>query len=325
MSETRRALLSKGQYPQSSQPLATKTELIEPHHVEPTNRALAAGGGKVSIEERQDRLYLSPGQGAVATLRVTINDVPIPFEITRAELVREAVGNAPPQVVGTVEFHDDGKPPDSAPSDATWSTAVNALADPTPGGLNLFVDIKANGEQGTASWAFVQTADPPARFTQTARVALENGSVEFYVGISVDRAGLYEIVGRVYDSTNLPIAYARYLDRLGPDAKEVRLEAFGKVLVDAGAVPPLTLKDVEGQRMVLGTYPDRELMEGWPAGIETPNYDPSLFSSAQYEDPDKQKKLNALNKATQEGLDNIKKGGPPPMPPPPSRPVDHGQ
>ena len=315
MEETRQALLSKHKYPDESQPLATKSDLLLPHHVEPVFRGLggmtpqgAARGaqpGKVQITQHQDRLYLMPGQNAVASFTAVSGTTPSPINITRSELVREGASGTPGTVLSSVTFLDDGKPPDEIASDGTWTATVVTPNDGVASGLTLFLDLDSDGEKGTLSFPFIQTASPPGKFTQTARAALEAGSVAFYVGVSLQRAGLYEIIARLYDSNGAPVAYLRFLGQLTTDVTEVRMLAFGRLLLDEGAVPPLLLRDVEGHRMVLGQYPDREVMEEWPGGFKTEAYDIHSFSSADYVDPQKQSQLDALDKATKDGVANI--------------------
>ncbi|MFI5297345.1 MAG: choice-of-anchor X domain-containing protein [Polyangiales bacterium] len=311
MAETRAALMTKLHYPTGSSPLTGKSDLLLPHHVEPTYRGLSGNrDGKVLIEQRQDRLYLSPGQTAVAMIYATAGKAPVAIQVTRSEMQREPADGGPPPVVGTVTFHDDGVAPDEISGDGISSGLVTPPTDGIPGSLTLFVDLQANGEKGTLNFQFVMTAPPPATFTQTARDALEDGSIAFYVGINVQKAGLYEIVGRVYDAHGGAIAYLRYMDQLTTDAKEVRLLAFGKLLIDEGAVPPLYLRDVEGHRMVIGDYPDRELMADWLGPYKSANYDVKQLSDKDYDGPDKQQRINALNQAEQDGLANIHGGNP---------------
>ncbi len=329
MNETRAELLKKYRYPDESQPLAMKTDLLMPHHVEPTMRGLGGSvtrgpdgkprGGKVQIVQNQDRVYLMPGQSAVATFSAMGGDRPVAINLTRSELVREAqTQGAAPTVVGRVEFHDDGAPPDEMAGDGTWSGTVTPPSDGVAAGLLLYVDLEAEGEKGTLAYTFIQTASPPGKFTGTARSAIENGSVAFYVGIEVTQPGPFEIVGRVYDSTGTPIVYARFYDQLTADSHEVRLLAFGKLLLDEGAVPPLVLRDVEGHRMVLGKYPDREMMQDWPCGYQTPSFSTSQLSDADYNSPVKQEQLNALDHATQDGLADIRSQPQPPSVPEPA-------
>jgi hypothetical protein len=84
------------------------------------------------------------------------------------------------------------------------------------------------------------------------------------------------------------------------------------VILDEGGVPPFVLRDVEGARILLGQYPDREPMLDWPAGYTTANYPLSQLSSADYTGADKQRKIAALDEATKEGLANIRASHPAP-------------
>ena len=163
-----------------------------------------------------------------------------------------------------------------------------------------------------------------ARFTQSVRAELEDGSVAFYVGIEVYRPGTYEIYGRIYDGAGRPAVLARFLGDLATTDKEVRLLAFGKVLLDEGAAPPLVLRDLEGRRMVFGQHPDRELMDDWDPQYRSAAFDLSSISPKEYDGPDKRQRIADLDKATRDGLDNIRKGAPPAPPPgPPSPAASH--
>ena len=314
MAEARKALLAKGRYPNESQSLATKTDLLLPHHVEPTMRGLSGGSGsgmsereaaqRVRIAQHQDRLFVMPGQDALASFEAMSGGKPANINITRSDLIREGKGGAPPTVVGHVNWKDDGVKPDELPGDGTWTGVVEMPKDGVAAGLTLAVDIESNGEKGTLAFQFVQTASPPAKFTQTARWAIEDGSVVFYVGIQIDRPGLYDIVARVYDNVGTPVTYCRYLHQLTPDVHEVRLLAFGALLLDEGAVPPLVLRDVEGHRLLPDTHPDRELLEEWPANFKTGPFDVHKLSSAPYKDPTKPARIEDFDRATAAGLAN---------------------
>lgn len=312
MDETKKALLAKTRYPMSSRPLAMKTDLIEPHHVEPTMRGLNGnpqGNHRVAITQNQDRLLLTPGQSAIVSITAMADNKPVSVTFSRSVLVpmvedanQNAQAGAP---LSTVSFHDDGAAPDAIASDGIWTGVVTASAAAPSGGLELLVDASAEGESGTLVFNFTQTQSAPASFTQTARDALENGSIAIYVGVSVQQAGRYEIVGRLYDSNGAPIAYMRFIDDMTPDTKEVRLLAYGAVILDEGGVPPFTLKDVEGSFFVIGGFPDREPMADWPGPYTTAKYALSSLTNADNDDADKQRKVQALDKATQDGMDNI--------------------
>ena len=307
MAETRAVLLEKTRYPMSSRPLAGKTDLLLPHHAEPIFRGLGPNGpGRIRITQTQDRVFISPGEPAEVTITATSSDgAPVSLEFVRSDLVKQTDGR-PDGVLGHAAFHTGNIP-------GLWTATVATPADGNPTGMALMVDARANGEQGTLVFQFIQTASPPAAFTQTARDALEEGSVAIYVGVTIERAGTYEIVGRLYDTTGRPIAYMRFLEELSKDSHEVRLLAFGKVIVDEGAVPPFVLRDVEGARILTGQYPDRELMQTWPGDYTTAKYDLASISSRDYNGADRQDKIQALDHAAEEGLANIKaaasKGG----------------
>ncbi|MEO8797869.1 MAG: hypothetical protein ABI551_08295 [Polyangiaceae bacterium] len=322
MRETKNALLEKTRYPMSSRPLALKTDLLQPHHVEPTMRGLngnPGGNHRVQITQNQDRLLLIPGQSATVSITAMAENKPVAVTFQRSDLVpmvedanRSAVAGAP---IGSVAFHDDGVAPDAIGSDGVWTGTVSTSSAAPSGGLELLVDASAEGESGTLVFNFTQVQAAPASFTQTARDALEAGSIAIYVGVSVQQAGRYEIVGRLYDSNGAPIAYMRFIDQLTPDSKEVRLLAYGAVILDEGGVPPFTLKDVEGSMLVVGGFPDREPMADWPGPYTTASYPLSSLTNADNDDADKKRKIGALDKATQDGINDIRSGTPS-VPPP---------
>jgi len=319
MAETKRALLEKSRYPLDSRPLALKTDLLEPHHVEPTMRGLTGDRSKshgVLITQNQDRVWISPGQPAIASISAMLQGNPAGLTISRSELtpqVEDGQGVAVAgKVLGSPLFHDDGAAPDAIAGDGTFTAQILLPSGTPKGSVVLAVDAQASGEQGTLLFNFVQTDAAPATFTQSARDALESGSVAIYVGIQVQQPGLYEVVGRLYDSNGRPLVYMRFLDQLTTASTEVRLDAFGKVILDEGGVPPFVLRDVEGAQMLEGQYPDRAPMADWPAGYTTKTYALAQLSDAEYNGADKQRKLDALDQATKDGLANIHASTPPP-------------
>ena len=270
MAQMRQLLLQKLRYPSDSSPLALKTDQLKPHQVDPVTRGLSSTG-HVQITQWQDRVWVSPGQPAIVTLTTKLEGQAVPPQIESTSLVRHLDGQ-PDAAMGQVAFADDGNPPDQIAGDGVWSGLVATPTDGAGASLTLTVQARAGDESGIALYQFVQTASAPAVFTQTARDALEQGLIAIYVGISVQRPGQYHIQGRLWDSTGSPIAFMIFQDNLDVSSKEVRLSAYGKIVLDEGGIPPFVLKDVEGWRDVLGQYPDRELMDDWPAGYTTAAY-----------------------------------------------------
>jgi hypothetical protein len=306
MAQARATLLGKFRYPPGSQPLKDKSDLVAPHNVDPIERGLSPeGDGKLRIEQKQSRVYLRPGQSAVASFKITYKGQPTPVDIRSSELVREASGKDPETRLAAITFQDDGVAPDEAAGDGVWTAAVNVPSGTPPCGLNLLVDLSSNGESGRLAYPFIQTGPEPAQFTQQVRVALEDGSVVFYVGIKVLRSGQFEIRGRVYDASGAPSVFVFYSDTLAADATEVRLVAYGKTLLDEGAVTPLTLRDLEGWRFSLGQYPDRDVMDEWACGVVTPAFDTSLLTRQDWNGGDMQERLDALDQSTADGFQNL--------------------
>jgi hypothetical protein len=207
-----------------------------------------------------------------------------------------------------VAFHDDGVPPDALAGDGVFSATVPPtleVAKGFSGELLVEVDVEVAEETGTLQFRFAQTAAVPARFTKTARDAVEGGSLAIYLGIEVLEAGRYDLRGRLYDAKGAPVAFMTYVGELGPSAREVRLFAYGKLLRDQGAVPPFVLKDIEGWRYLEGQYPDREQMEMWTEGTTTAAYDASALTDQPWEAPEKQAKLRSFDDAVKRGPSEI--------------------
>ena len=127
----------------------------------------------------------------------------------------------------------------------------------------------------------------------------------FYVGVNVTNPGPFEILGRVYDSAGTPVVLCRFHDNLAAGTQEVRFVAYGKLLLDEGAIPPFTLQDLEGWRFSLGQYPDRDVMDEWAGGVTTPAYDVGLFTNQDWNGGDMQSQLQALDQSTAAGLANL--------------------
>jgi hypothetical protein len=321
MMATRRGLLEKLKYAPGAVPLAGKTDLIPPHFVPPAERPLqdhkdpSKRGtpddqpGDVRITQRQSTLFIVPGEQAIASFQAILLDgTHPPLTIGRAELIHEAPSNpsdpkAPLPPPMPIQFHDDGVPPDEIAGDGSYA----ALVPPAPevvrgfgGELVVSVDVMVAGEAGTLMFRFAQTGSAPAQLTLTARDTVEDGSLAIYLGIAVYRPGRFEIRGRLYDSRNTPVALVSFIDELPADAHEVRLLTYGKLLRDQRAVPPFTLRDIEGWRYALGEYPDREMMAMWAAGYQTAAYSIDRFTDQVWDSPDKRAKIESFDNAVRE-------------------------
>jgi hypothetical protein len=288
-------------YPPSSRPVTDEPDQRLPHPRVGTVRPLDRNSHEdIEIRQGQDRLYLAPGETAIVDLSASRNGISESVAVDRAELVRAE--GTPPQLSGPVAlviFHDDGAPPDVA-SDGVLTAAVSApdaALGTFTGNLRLLVTVHIGPEQGVVSFSFVYTGQPPARFTGAVREDVEDGSLAIYLGVQVSRPGRYAAVGRLYDSSGQPVAILHFNDVLTEQVRELRLLAFGKLLLDQGASSPFTLREVQGWRMTEQGSPDREMMQMWTGPYQTASYSAAAFSDKEWDSPTKQRRLQALRGA----------------------------
>ena len=70
--------------------------------------------------------------------------------------------------------------------------------------------------------------------------------MNFYLKAQVRDAGRYVVTGRVDDAKGQPFALISFNDELSAGPKEIKLNLFGKLLIDEKPAFPLTLRDVDG-------------------------------------------------------------------------------
>ena len=149
-----------------------------------------------------------------------------------------------------------------------------------PATVNVRIEFEYGaGTTQVASFPFLYTPKTaiPARFTGTFREAILNGSLVVYAGIEVKKQGWYLIDANLWAADDAPVAWTRYKGNLGPDDKEVALEFFGKVLVDAKARAPYQVRQLRGARHLERQDPDVESMPFFEGTYTTRAY-PSVRS-----------------------------------------------
>lgn len=160
----------------------------------------------------------------------------------------------------------------------------------------------------------------PARFTDDFRESVSDGSLVLEVGIEVDLPGFYRVDGNLYDAAGRPVAFAAFKGELGRGDRSVPLEVYGKVLRDAGAPGPWTLRQVRGYRFLDGSFPDREIVPEHPGSWQTDAYALDAFVDAPHVSDHERHVVQLM-------LDDLARGIPvefpalpapgPPAPPPP--------
>lgn len=288
-------------YPPSSRPASEQVGEFEPRALKGSRRPLTQSGSRV-IEQFQDVVYLAADESAVVAIRPAPDGGARPsrLEISDARLVAVREGTSErTKLNAPVKFNDRGLLPDPTANDGMWFAHLAPRSDELGdlrGDLFLETTVRQGNEEAEVSFHFVYTGAPPARFTGKVRDVLEDGSVAFYFGIDVFRAGHYILRGRVHDSRGKPVALLQFNDVLKTGSQEIRFVAFGRVLIDEKAVSRLVFQDVEGWRMLRGAYPDREVMHMWSGSYETAAYGRDLLSSDEWESPAKRRYMKGLER-----------------------------
>ncbi len=278
-------------YPPSSRPLSENEDLLVRDHVEPEIRPLKQSEdgekGEVRLELWQDRMFLHEGDIASFRVKASTSKGPVPVSVVEATLVTLPDEGKPPQNLGPLNVSDDGSPPDEISGDGVPSggfVASESRLGDYRGNLRVLLKLESEGEQGTATLQFVYTGAEPGRFTGEVTEAVEDGSLAVYFGLELKQPGRYEVRARLYDKSDRPIALLNFNQDLEAGRTRARLLAFGKLLRDEGAEGPYTIRDIEGWRLLSGTYPDREMMAP-PDDYKTKAYSLDQFSDADYKDP----------------------------------------
>ncbi|MCB9584352.1 MAG: hypothetical protein H6718_03085 [Polyangiaceae bacterium] len=290
-------------YPPSSRPLSDNEDLLLRDHVEPEIRKLKRGEdgekGEVRLELWQNKMFLREGDEASFRVKAATQKGPVPVNVVEATLVTLPDEGTAPQNLGPLSVTDDGSPPDEISNDGVPTGGFVASASRLGsyrGNLRVMLKLEAEGEQGTATLQFVYTGAEPGRFTGEVVEALEDGSLALYFGLELKEAGRYEIRARLYDKSDRPVALLNFNQDLEVGKQKARLLAFGKLLRDEGAEGPYTIRDIEGWRLLSGTYPDREMMQP-PEDYTTKEYSLDQFSDAEYSDPQAEAMIEHIENA----------------------------
>lgn len=278
-------------YPPGSRPLSENEDLLLRDHVEPEIRKLKRSQdgepGEVRLELWQNKLFLRAGDTASFRVKASTSKGPVAVNVVEASLLTLPDESKAPRDLGPLNVLDDGSPPDEISGDGVPSggfVASESRLGEYRGNLRVLLKLESGGEQGNATFQFVYTGSEPGRFTGEVNEGVEDGSLVVYFGLQLQRAGRYEVRARLYDGTDRPIALLSFNQELEAGKAKARLLAFGKLLRDEGAEGPYTIRDIEGWRLLSGTYPDREMMQP-PEDYVTKGYALEEFSDAEYHDP----------------------------------------
>lgn len=255
-------------YPPGSRPMSANPDQAYPNRpVTETNPMRGddrRSNPDILLQSSQSRVYLAAGESVAFSLRAVEPDgTVVPLVVTRAIAAGITLAGARPTTQVPLVFADDGGGADPVAGDGAFA----AVLTPAQGGLAGFhgtirteVRYTAGGKNGVLVFDVMYSPKVPALWAGAPREALEDGSLAFLLRVDVRQAGRYIITGRIDDAKGQPFALATFNEVLGPGPNEVKLVAFGKLMIDAAPALPLTLRDVDGYLLKENTDPDRELM-----------------------------------------------------------------
>jgi len=256
-------------YPHTSRPAEEQADQMFPNEPVIEEHPLREPKGKtvegVRLRTTQERVFVQGDESVRFTLAlVDEQDQALPLRVLNAsarEVTPPAVASLYP--VLPVVFNDDGTNGDRVPGDREMTATLRPSAQgfaKLAGQIRLEVFMEGRGERGFTYFDIYVTPDAPATWSGRVREALDNGSLNFYLGATVREPGRYVVTGRVDDADGQPLALLTFNDEVGRGDTEFRLSLFGKLVRDAEPTMPLTLRDVVAFRLREEGHPDRALM-----------------------------------------------------------------
>ena len=293
-------------YPFESRPAREHADQMYPNRPVVEDSRLKNPGQKpsdgVRIRTSQERVYVAGNETVLFTVNaMDMQGNPLPLAITRAIAHDPPLDGKPSKRNSVaVPFNDDGANGDVAAGDTIVSARLNPATQGFAnhaGTIRVELNLKVNDETGFVFFDIFYTPDPPAVWSGGIREAVEAGSLNFYLKAQVRDAGRYVITGRIDDAKGQPFALITFNDELATGAVEVRLNLFGKLLVDEKPAFPLTLRDVDGFLLKPDTDPDRALMPRLPRRLlVSKSYALSSFSETGWNSEERARYLAEYGK-----------------------------
>lgn len=291
-------------YPFESRPARENADQMYPNRPVREEGKLSNPGQKptdgIRIRTLQERVYVAGDETVLFTVNaVDMEGNPLPLQVTSA-IAHDPPLDGKPSKRNSIAmpFNDQGANGDQAANDTVWSVrlapAMQGFAGHA-GIIRIELHLKVNEQTGFVFFDIFYTPDPPAVWVGGSggvREALEAGSLNFYVKAQVRDAGRYVVTGRIDDAKGQPFALISFNNELSAGANEIKLNLFGKLLVDEKPVFPLTLRDVDGFLLKEDSTPDRALMPRLPGRVlVSRTYPLAAFSEAEWDSEERARYL----------------------------------
>jgi len=279
-------------YPFDSRPAGKHSDQWLTHQIVTTDAPLRMPGSGVvpnlHVHTTQQKVFATGADTVLFTVTATDdNGAVLPLRVlsSMAHSPQDTGGGkaAPLAPVVTQPFVDDGTSGDARAGDGTFT----ARLDPAAEGFGNFAGLirtelvlQSGEQQGYVAFDVVYAPQAPANWTGSVRDVMQDGSLAFVLGVTVNQPGRYVITGRVDDANGKPLALVTFNDELGTGARQVPLQVHGRLVRDLKPAMPLTLHDVEGFLLKPDAYPDRALM----ASLDGPVATSRKIALAQFSD-----------------------------------------
>ena len=291
-------------YPFDSRPARENADQMYPNRPVREEGKLSNPGQKpadgIRIRTSQERVYVAGDESVLFTVNaVDMEGNALPMQVTRA-IAHDPPLDGKPSKRNSIAmpFNDEGANGDQAASDTVWSARLAPATQGFAGHAGMIrveLNLKVSEQTGATFFDIFYTPDPPAVWVGGSggvREAVEASSLNFYLKAQVRDAGRYVVTGRIDDAKGQPFALISFNDELSAGAKDIKLNLFGKLLVDEKPLFPLTLRDVDGFRLVPDATPDRALMPRREGRIHvTKTYPISAFSDVEWDSEERRRYL----------------------------------
>jgi hypothetical protein len=316
--ETLESYKTATRYPFDSRPASEHQDQWQPHPIITTDAPLRMPGTGVvpnmHVHTTQQRVFATGSETVTFTVAATDdNGTPLPLKILSsvAHSPQDTGGGkaAPLAPVVTQPFVDDGTGGDLQAGDGVFTGRLDPMAEGFgnfTGLIRTELLVQSGAQQGYVAFDVVYSPQVPATWTGSVRDVVQDGTLDFMLGIDVAQAGRYVITGRVDDATGKPLALVTFNQELGAGVQQVPLQVFGRLVRDANAMFPLTLHDVEGFLLKPDAYPDRALMPALDGPVATSRkYAPGLFSTALFSSDETQRYLAEYGRDVSEAQQQV--------------------
>lgn len=289
------------QYPFDSRPAREHQDQMYPNAPVVENQKLKNPGQKPSqsiyLRTSQERVYAQGAESILISVSaVDASGTAYPITFTRA-IAHDPPKDGKPSRRNSVAFpiNDGGQAGDATAGDLIYSARLVPAKqgfENFHGNIRVELNVAVENQTGFLFFDVFYTPDPPAVWRGAVREALERGSLNFYLPIEVRTAGRYVVTARVDDAKGQPFALVNFNDELAAGAREIKLNLFGKLLVDEAPQFPLTIRDIDGFLLLPDADPDRALLQRL-AGKQhvSRSYAMSAFSDAEWDSEERRRYL----------------------------------